>query len=174
MSELWAAFWFFLPAGIANMSPVFTRRLPLLKHWNTPVDFGKSHKGKRLLGDNKSWRGIIMGAIVAGLVGLVQYRLITYSAESTDFIFVATAVMGLGALVGDSVASFFKRRAGVKPGDSWFPVDQLDYILGGLIFVSFFIYMSLADIARIIIIYFVLHLIVSYLGYKLGLKSKPI
>lgn len=174
MSELWAAFWFFLPAGIANISPVFTRQFPIIKHWNTPVDFGLSSRGKRLLGDNKSWRGVIMGALVAGLVGLFQYKVITNSAESTVFIFSATAAMGFGALFGDSAASFFKRRAGVSPGDSWFPFDQIDYILGGIVFVSFFVSLTLADIARIIIIYFLLHLVVSYLGYKVGLKTKPI
>lgn len=174
MSELWASLWFFLPAGIANMSPVLTRRLPILKHWNTPVDFGLTFKGKRLTGDNKSWRGVIMGGLIAGLLGLIQYRLITNIAETTGFIFMATAAMGFGALIGDAVASFFKRQAGVKPGDSWFPFDQLDYILGGIIFVSFFVALSLAEIARIILIYFVLHLVVSYIGFKLNLKSKPI
>jgi CDP-2,3-bis-(O-geranylgeranyl)-sn-glycerol synthase len=174
MSELWEAFWFFLPAGIANMSPVLASRLPLLKLWNTPLDLGLTYKGKRLTGDSKTWRGLLFGSAVAALVGLFQYRGIASSAESVAFIIVATGSMGFGALLGDAVESFFKRQRGKAPGESWFPFDQLDYIVGGVVFALFFVNLSLAQILQIVIIYFGLHLIFSYLGYLLKLKKRPL
>ncbi len=174
MSEWWAAFWFFLPAGIANISPLFACRLPGLKHWDTPMDFGKTYRGKRVFGTNKTWRGLVFGAVVAALVGLLQYRVITSSVESTAFIVLATAAMGFGALVGDAVESFFKRQIGIKPGEKWFPFDQIDYIIGGLLCVAPFVDLSLADVVRVGVLYFGLHIVFSYIGYLIGFKKTPI
>lgn len=174
MNEFWEAVWFFLPAGVANMSPVLAARLPLIKNWRTPIDFGQAYNGKRLLGDNKTWRGLAFGGLAGAVTGLIQYRVLTYSAESTGFIVLVTGLMGLGALIGDAVESFFKRRAGVAPGEAWVPFDQIDYVIGGLVFVLPLIALSLADILRILLAYFVLHLFVGYLGYLIGLKSKPV
>ena len=39
-----------------------------------------------------------------------------------------------GALMGDIIESFFKRRIGKKRGEDWIPFDQLDFILGVLFF----------------------------------------
>ena len=71
MSEWWAAFWFFLPAGIANMSPVLASRISWLKSWDTPLDFGKSFRGKPIFGKNKTWRGIVFGTLSAIIVGFI-------------------------------------------------------------------------------------------------------
>lgn len=174
MSEWWAALWFFLPAGAANLSPVIANRIPILKRWNTPMDFGRSWNGHRIFGDHKTWRGILFGAAVAVLVGWLQYRVITYSAESIWFIVWVSGLLGVGALFGDAVESMFKRRIGIKPGQSWFPFDQIDYIIGGLLFAAPFVDFSLGDVARIFVLYFGLHLVFSYIGFLVGLKDKPI
>ncbi|HET6399618.1 MAG TPA: CDP-archaeol synthase, partial [Candidatus Thermoplasmatota archaeon] len=58
------ALWLFLPAYVANMSPVFSAKL--LPRWNAPMDGGRTSKdGKRVLGPGKTWRGLV-GGIVAG------------------------------------------------------------------------------------------------------------
>ncbi len=171
MNLLATAFWVFLPAGIANMVPTFAAKIPVIKNWNTPIDLWGKYKGGRILGDNKTWRGIVFGTLVGGLVGLIQYKLILPSQTSSFYIFVATASMGFGALFGDVVESFVKRRLGVKPGKSWFPFDQLDYIFGGLIFIYPFIHLSLKLMVAIVIVYWGLHLIVNYMGYMLGINE---
>jgi len=43
-----------------------------------------------------------------------------------------------GALLGDIVESFFKRRKGIERGKDWIPFDQLDFIIG-VLFLSFII-----------------------------------
>lgn len=174
MSEWWAAFWFFLPAGVANMSPILAARLPILRNWNTPIDIGQSYRGKRLFGANKTWRGLLFGAVTGAIIGLIQYRIITSSAESTGFIIVVTAALGFGAMVGDTIESFFKRQVGVQPGARWFPFDQIDYIIGGLLFAMLFVSVSPADIVRIFLLYFGLHLVMSYIGYLIGVKKTPL
>ncbi len=174
MSLIVDALWFFLPAGIANMSPILANNIPVLRRWKTPLDFGKKYKGKRIFGDNKTWRGVVFGTFTAGLVGLLQYKVVLPSVDPTLFLFAATAAMGLGALVGDAVESFFKRRRGVKPGKSWFPFDQIDYIFGGLLFAWPFTDLSLEFVLAIVLLYFGLHLAVGYIGYVLGVKKHPI
>lgn len=49
-----------------------------------------------------------------------------------------------------------------------------DYIIGGLVAVAPFIEWYPPLILNIFIIYFGLHIAVSYIGYRLGLKAKPI
>ena len=39
-----------------------------------------------------------------------------------------------GALLGDVIESFFKRRVGKDRGQDWIPFDQLDFLVGALIF----------------------------------------
>lgn len=169
---------FFAPAGVANAAPLFANKIPILNQWKTPIDFGKSWRGKRIFGDNKTWRGLFFGTLAGGLTAYVL-ALTIYDVDPASTELVALSVglgmlLGFGALVGDAVESFFKRRANVKPGKSWFPFDQTDYIVGGLI-VSFpFVDVSVLDYFWVFVVWFVLHLVFSYVGYLLHLKDQPI
>ena len=55
------ALWFFLPAGLANAAPVFASRIPKSEKLALPLDFGKSFRGKRIFGENKTFRGLLAG-----------------------------------------------------------------------------------------------------------------
>ncbi len=182
MNDLVYALLFFLPAGVANASPVFANKIPLLNRWNTPLDFGLSWRGKRVFGDNKSLRGVVFGTLIGAITGgLIQSLHPDFVNEvlATSFVpalnlVILGGALGLGSLVGDAVESFFKRRTGIKPGHSWFPFDQIDYIIGGLIFVSPFVRLDVQLIGSVFLIYFGLHLVFSYIGYLLHLKDRPI
>lgn len=177
IGELWFAFWVFLPAGIANMSPILANYIPILNKWNTPVDLGITWRGQRLLGENKRWRGAVIGIVVGALVSAIQYTPDIYYQASINSIGSALfsgALLGFGAILGDIVESFFKRRRGVKPGNSWFPFDQTDYIFGGLACWLWYVNINMKTIAYIFVIYFILHLVTRYFGYKLGINDKSI
>jgi CDP-2,3-bis-(O-geranylgeranyl)-sn-glycerol synthase len=134
------ALWIILPAYIANGSAV-------LVGGGTPIDSGKKWKdGRRILGDGKTWRGLFSGAFV-GMTGGFGLSVGAIFINDTEFAFVGlTDFMGFplmipiifsvcfGALFGDIIESFFKRRIGKKRGESWVPFDQLDFILGALFF----------------------------------------
>ena len=164
---------FFLPAGVSNMAPVFGNKVPGFKNWDTPLDFGKSYNGQRILGPNKRWRGLISGVVLGTITGVILSQ--TYFSHYNTILFVAlSASMSLGALVGDAAESFFKRQHGIKSGKPWFPFDQTDYIIGGLVFALPFTFIPLWVIGWIFCLYFGLHLATSYIGYLLGLKDAPI
>lgn len=172
MDNLWLAYIFFLPAGLANAAPVIANRIPVLNRWTTPLDFGMKYRGQPIFGANKSWRGVLSGVLVGMLLGVLFFPWLG-ALDHVNHAILGGA-LGLGALIGDAVESFLKRRFGVKPGESWFPFDQIDYILGGLLFSLPFIRLRPVEYGVIAILYFCLHLAGSYVGYLLHLKSKPI
>jgi CDP-2,3-bis-(O-geranylgeranyl)-sn-glycerol synthase len=173
MNHFITALWLFLPAAIGNAAPVFANKIPGLNRWTTPLDFGRTYQGKRIFGDHKTWRGVVTGIVAAGLTGFLQYRLSGSSAFAEMWTLVA-AVIGFGALYGDAIESFLKRQVGVPSGQLWFPFDQVDYIVGGLIAVAPLAIFSWTEMAVIVVSYFGLHLLATYIGYLLKLRDQPI
>ena len=133
------ALWLGLPAYIANASA-------LLVGGGTPIDFGKNWRdGKRILGDGKTWRGLVTGAFV-GMTSGFGLSVVAILANNSDFAFFGLdefsrfplmipiiSSLCFGALIGDIVESFFKRRIGIDRGEDWIPFDQLDFIIGALL-----------------------------------------
>ncbi len=171
--DFWLAFWFFLPAGLANMAPVLASKLPVISRWKTPLDGAKKFRGHRVLGDNKTWRGLCSGAVLAAALGWPIFAWLGLSLDRGNYLLLGAA-MGIGALLGDAVESFFKRQFQVAPGDSWFPFDQIDYIIGGLLASLLFVRLPWNIYILVTVLYFGLHLTVSYIGFLLHFKDKPI
>jgi len=183
VDSILSALWFFLPAGIANMVPVFGSKLPFLKKWNAPMDFGRTYRGHRLFGANKSWRGLVIGAAAATAVIALQKYLFTRNLFILEHswidyrpasIWLLGPLFAVGALVADAVESFFKRQRGIAPGKSWFPFDQIDYIIGGIIFSLPIAILSFGTYIWVLAAWFGMHLVFSYIGYLIGVKEHRI
>lgn len=184
MSDILFALWFFLPAGLANTAPVAANRIPYLRDFKAPLDFGKHWRDKRILGANKTWRGLLFGIFIGILtVWLQQLCFESFSwaqtvSQDVNYSAVNPVVLGslfgAGALFGDALESFFKRRFSVEPGESWFPFDQSDYIIGGLLASSLVVPLSLQQYVVVFVIWFCMHLLSVYIGYMLGVRDKPI
>lgn len=134
---LWNFFWWmvfiFLPAGIANGSASLSRKIPFPK---LPIN-------EKLFGSNKTWRGFIFGFI--GSIACVELLwfldvggLIQYRAMSPLTLIRFSFLSSFGALGGDLLKSYFKRKKGIGPGVSWFPFDQIDWILGANVLLLLF------------------------------------
>ena len=78
---------------------------------------------------------------------------------------------GLGAILGDLVKSFFKRRLGIKSGQSWPIFDQLDFIAGFLFFTYYFSTPSINIIITTCLITLILHPLTNLISYWLGFKK---
>ena len=178
------ALWFFLPAGLANAAPVFANKIPRSARLAVPLDFGKSFRGKRIFGKNKTLRGLLAGIIVAVITVLLQ----RFGYEHSDFLHTVSmhinysslnvvwlgVLFAVGALGFDALESFFKRQAGVKPGDTWFPFDQTDYIIGGLLLSSIVIDLPHTSYYWIGLIWFLIHPISTFCAWLMGLKDSPL
>jgi CDP-2,3-bis-(O-geranylgeranyl)-sn-glycerol synthase len=165
------AMYFMLPAYIANMAPVFFRNVQFLAY---PVDFNIRYKARPLLGMNKTYRGLVFGVVLAVAASYVQYLFYPNSLAIVDYSdwLPIGFLLGFGALSGDLVKSFFKRRLGIRPGERFIPWDQIDYSIGALVLVSF-VYAPKASMAlAIVVLGFFLHLIANHIGYYLGIKGE--
>lgn len=162
--------WLFLPVGLANIFASLSRHI--LPRWDYPLDFYKTWRGQRIFGAHKTWRGLFIGVIAAFLFFLVQkylfhnYQvireasLIDYNSASI----LTGLVMGLGALLGDALKSFFKRQRKIDPGRPWFPFDQLDFVVGGVLLSWPLTKISANIILIALVLGFLFHLLIKIIG----------
>lgn len=165
------AVWLMLPAYIANPTAV-------VFGGGKPIDFGKNwFDGKRILGDGKTFRGLFGGAACGIIVGLLQRQV-------SDDIFVIPSItaiftLSFGALFGDMVKSFFKRRLGYERGAKLLLVDQLDFVAGAWVLTYIFDPMWFTDnftfwiIVTVIILTPLLHRMTNIIGYHIKVKKEP-
>ena len=168
----------------ANIAPIPAAKMPWLKKYDAPLDFGKTYRGKRVFGAHKTWRGLVAGIILGTFVFWLQqlavdnYAWAANLTSQVDYLALPTLVMGIlftiGALGGDAIESFFKRQHGIPPGGGWFPWDQLDSVIGTAIVILPFIVLSWWQYIVIAAMMPAVHVIFTYLGYWVGLKERPI
>ena len=162
-----------LPGMLANMAPLFVKDLNFL---NYPLDLGIKINGDMILGPRKTFRGLIAGIIFAMIIINIQYliyrftplkSLTLYNFEEINFQLLGF-LFGFGVLFGDMFESFIKRRLNMPPGKSLIPFDQIDCVLGGLIFGRIAWAYSYKYALTIILLTFFLHIAGRHAGYYLG------
>ncbi|MDR0797402.1 MAG: CDP-2,3-bis-(O-geranylgeranyl)-sn-glycerol synthase [Nitrososphaerota archaeon] len=151
---------FVFPAYCANGTPV-------LAGGGTKIDFGKNFiDGKRLFGNNKTFRGFFFGWVIGFSVGLIE----CYFFDVSILFAVLTP---LGALLGDLFAAFLKRRLNIAPGGKLPIIDQLDFVVGAIFF-SLPLSLINWEVAVItLLITPPIHLFTNICAYKLKLKKHP-
>lgn len=182
--DIATALWFFLPAGCANMAPILAMKLPVIRKWDTPIDFGRTMNGRPILGPHKTWRGVLAGIVLGTLVLYAQIMLfknisrIRMVVDIADYSRLPVLVLGplfaIGALGGDAAKSFFKRRRGTPSGQTWIPFDQIDYIAGAILATFPIVQLNILIYIWAFVCWVGIHLLSAFIGYKLGFKDQPI
>ncbi|MBZ3935230.1 CDP-2,3-bis-(O-geranylgeranyl)-sn-glycerol synthase [Methanimicrococcus blatticola] len=182
--------WVMLPAYLPNsFAAVFGG--------GTPIDGGKTMKdGRRILGDGKTWRGFFAGILLGFLTGCAEIWLVSrgfhffgiqlpgFSSSGVSGAFDLSAVIAIlslavGALLGDMIFSFLKRRLGLQRGQSLPLVDQYDFLAGAFLLTALTSYgwlvgtLDWLTFIIIIIITPILHVGTNIVGYWLGIKNEP-
>ena len=80
-------------------------------------------------------------------------------------------LLGFGALIGDAIGSFLKRRLNFERGKPVPLLDQLDFVVVSLLFVSTVVSLSLEMIVIIILVSIFLHLGANMFAYMINLKD---
>lgn len=132
--------WLYLPGYLVNtFAMMWGKWLPKTGYGPWPIDGGRIHKdGNRILGDGKTWNGLIGGSLTSGLLAILMVWLVSANdLTNAPFIdisirksgsgffsyfglgwaassFYIGTLLGLCSLIGDSTGSFFKRRRGLK------------------------------------------------------------
>jgi len=176
------SFWFFLPAFVANPSAA-------LFGGGRPIDGMRVlSDGNRLFGDGKTWRGFGGGVFGGAVLGLIQWG-VSFAVDP-DLSFgpfpaglVPIVVLPTGALLGDLLGSYLKRRAGKPKGAKTHGLDWYDFYLGAFLLLiltdypffldHFVIGEAIYGLAFVTVITPVLHRVVNILGFRLGKKDVP-
>jgi CDP-2,3-bis-(O-geranylgeranyl)-sn-glycerol synthase len=157
-SIIWLAetIYIFLPAYIANATPV-------VLGGGGPLDGGRNWvDGKPFLGDHKTVRGTLAGLIAGFLIGLIQRNPLR------------GALLSVGAIGGDIIVSFFKRRFDLKPGALLPIADQMGFIIFAVVLVSFAKQAPTWDrVVGILAATLPIHYLTNVVAWLLKLKSDP-
>jgi CDP-2,3-bis-(O-geranylgeranyl)-sn-glycerol synthase len=146
------------PSYVANAAP-------LVFGGGTPLDRGRNlMDGRPIFGSHKTVRGVFAGIIAGSLLGLAE-------SPVDPRLAIAGFAMGLGAVLGDLLGAFVKRRLSIEPGRAFPVVDQLDFVLGGLVLSYPFFPMSLFSILIVVLVTPPIHLGTNLGAYLLGLKK---
>ncbi len=184
-SSALAVLWVLLPTYIANAFATLPRgRGP-------PMDFGRNWgDGRRLLGPSKTWSGFLFAGFAAMPFGLLEawlillappnWKLVPVLAPTVAGAVPLAAILTFGAMSGDAIGSFLKRRLGRESGTRTLLLDQLPFVLvpiglGFAFYPSLFASIFLAWQAVLWLIVFTLglHAAFNWVGYKAGLKRVP-
>jgi CDP-2,3-bis-(O-geranylgeranyl)-sn-glycerol synthase len=173
--SLISALWIMLPAYLPNS-------VAAVLGGGRAIDGGRVFSdGRRIFGDGKTWRGLFSGIIAGIAIGIIQIK----ARDATGLLMLpeltlpVVILLAAGALLGDLVKSFFKRRLNKEQGAEWLLADQYDFVLGAFILLLLFQYeWVITTITPLILLWILLitpllHRVVNIIGYLTGVKDVP-
>lgn len=171
---LFKAIWLFLPAYFANAIPPMISKLKIQKY-NKSVDKTLMIKNRELFGKNKTLFGIFFGILGGTLLGTLQslVPLEIIGFPEVKMTIILALFLSSGALLGDLGGSFIKRRLKIENGNSLPLLDQLDFLIGAIIFAIIITPLSLSVILIAFLITPIFHIISNIFAYKLKIKKVP-
>ena len=171
----------FVGAGILH---VLWMGSPSSRYFAVPLDFGRTIRGRRLFGDNKTFRGFVVMTPAAAaafvLLSKVFGGLWPISAPQYAALGVCS---GLGFMLGELPNSFLKRQLGVPPGQAptnptarlvCLLIDRTDSIAGMLVALRLLVPVPWQTWIYVLVSGAGIHGIFSFLLYRLGVKGRAL
>lgn len=171
--------YFFLPAYFANLTPPLVKKAKIFEFLAKPVDFNKKFLGKPIFGSHKTWRGVIFAFLSGFFTAIFQrflfhfpfFQKISLFDYTKINIFFFAFLISFGAIFGDLLFAFIKRRLGLLPGAPFLPFDQTNYVIGVALFLEPILKLGLFVWFFLFFATFFLHIIVNRIGYHLKVHS---
>jgi len=176
-------------SGIANMAWC---KSSLLNSTKLPIDNGKNFfDGRRVFGDNKTWKGMI-GYFLFNMIFAIVWGIIcnTTGLEKLDFFYIdhkntlsfniiVGILLGLAYSLFELPNSFIKRRLDITPGKTingvykafFVFLDQADSIFGCVLVVWLFYDLGLFLYFIYVFIGAATHIVLNMLLYFTGLRK---
>jgi CDP-archaeol synthase len=188
MREIYVIAYLFLPLLVGLALHGFCIKYDVLTFLCRPIDRGRSFRGKRIFGDNKTYRGVVvvsLGTMIGfGLQSLVLHRSDSIrSIELFDYeIFKSVAVglaVGVAAMLSELPNSFIKRRFEIAPGSvakGWkraifYVYDQIDFLLGAWLVLAVVVTVTVGRVLFSAVLLLVAHQLMSSVGHALGMRK---
>lgn len=176
-------------AGVINS--IFCK-LNILKCLKVPMDFNKNFiDGKRILGDNKTWKGFV-GYIVFNIISAILFGWIwrITKLEHLNFFYINHEntiiynlyigfLLGLFYAVFELPNSFLKRRLDIEPGKTingkkklfFIILDQADSVFGVALVVWLFYPIGIWVYSMCVVVGTITHLLINMMLYLLHLRK---
>ncbi|HXZ91811.1 MAG TPA: CDP-archaeol synthase [Burkholderiales bacterium] len=171
------SFWLILPAVAGGAAHIAVIKLDLLPELaRVPLDLGLRFRGRRVFGDNKTLRGLVVMPAATALFSLLQGAPGVADVDPLAW----GLALGFGYIAGELPNSFIKRQLGVAPGEAasgalggvFWVVDQLDGLAGALLAMRL-LWIPPADVvASLVVLTLLIHPLMAALMYMLGLKRR--
>jgi CDP-diglyceride synthetase len=178
-------------AGAINMAFV---KAPLLSGLSRPIDGGvRLGDGKRMFGDNKTWKGFIgmivitaiclaiAGWLAANFPAIQRLSLIPFEEFVFPFnVWFFGALWGLAYVLAELPNSFLKRRIDIPPGENasgvkgllFLVLDQADSVIACVIVLPLMASITWPDAVTLIILGSIVHYLTNLGLFAVRLKKQ--
>ena len=155
-----------------------------LRPLKVPLDLGRTFRGRRLLGNNKTWRGallmcggVLLATLVLSLWAWWWDQLPSGIRDAGPVLY--GFLLGLGVVVGELPNSFLKRQLDIAPGSqrtSWSGraitlLDQGDLVIGIWICLLPIHVLDLWEGLLAFVVVSAIHFGVNIVGYAVGART---
>jgi CDP-archaeol synthase len=148
--------------GAANTGPLVANKL-LAERWTVPIDGGVVlADGAPLFGRSKTLRGLLIGILAP-----------TLAAPVLGHSLVDGALIGSGAMAGDLLSSFCKRRMKLAPSSRASGLDQIPEALLPAWLVRDAFGLSIGELVLVVIAFFGFEIALSKLAFHFHLRDRP-
>lgn len=181
-----AVIWVLLPAFVANATATLPRGA------GPALDFGRlwPGDGRRVFGPSKTWSGFLVGGAIGAIVGVFEAWLILLAppnwavvpvlAPSALAALPLAVLIAYGAMTGDAIGSFIKRRMDRPSGARTLFLDQFPFVLVPIALGFAFspvlfraVFGNWEAVLWLVILTLGLHALFNWIGYHAGLKKVP-
>jgi CDP-2,3-bis-(O-geranylgeranyl)-sn-glycerol synthase len=180
-----------LAFALAGLLHCLWLRSPRSSSFRVPIDGGRSLAGRRVFGDNKTWRGfVVMVPAVGAAFALLRLLGTLLPGGWPDGLWqlspagyaVLGSWTGFGFMAGELPNSFCKRRLGIEPGAApthsagkavCFLCDRLDSIAGAFLALTCAVPVPPLAVLYLLAVGPALHASFSVLLFRLGVKARP-
>ncbi len=174
----------FVPILGAMVAHAPVLRFDLVPGLKRPLDGGRTFRGRRIFGANKTWRGatvMFVGVLVAtlALAQLPAYwgRIPAEVARHSPWI--VGTLLGLGVVLGELPNSFVKRQIGIAEGTQRRSplgvvvsvVDQGDFVLAIWLTLLPLYVLTVGEVLTAFLLVVAVHYAVNLIGYAIGARK---
>lgn len=155
-----------------------------------PIDCGRTVRGRRLFGANKTFRGpvavglgaaLVLGlqaTLLHGLPGIRDIELFDYGGVNG---WLLGFVVGAAAMSAELPNSFLKRQLGVAPGQAGqgllgatlYVIDQVDLLVGAWLVFALVLDVRFTWVLFSVVLVVVVHQLLTSVTYALGMRASP-
>jgi CDP-archaeol synthase len=188
LREFYIIAYLFFPLLVGLALHGFCIKYDALAFLCRPIDRGRKFCGKRIFGDNKTYRGVVvvsLGTMIGfGLQSVLLHRIASVrSVELFDYAFFKSVALGgavgVAAMLSELPNSFIKRRFEIAPGRAakgwkgvvFYVYDQIDFLLGSWLVLAIVVPVTVERVLFSAGLLLVAHQLMSSVGHALGMRK---